>query len=247
MKTTRNCMYHSGSGAEKTRLMWNGGREIAWNHLVRAVQDDGDKGLKLITKLKAEHIRLNPYSKMNVRLTTQVLSESVGKHLYTYHGPECHGTADLCMMMDKCFDLLNIKNDIEHTISIKEFLTPFTSPNAKKFKWLINDFLSYFEIWQESIEGNFTTANKKKMFLSHQTYTDILINMHSIIEMVSYLLRDGTDDNYCYNDDDDIRKFVSTGRMSQDPTEEKFGRHRVAGRRNEHPSLYQFGYDSNMT
>ena len=36
MKTTRNCMYHSGSGAGKTRLMWNDGREILWNHLVRA-------------------------------------------------------------------------------------------------------------------------------------------------------------------------------------------------------------------
>ena len=92
MKTTRNCMYHSaGNGAGKTRLMWNDGREIVWNHLVRAVRDDGDKGLKLIIKLNAEHIRLNPYSKMNVRLATQVLSESVGKHLYTYHGSECHG------------------------------------------------------------------------------------------------------------------------------------------------------------
>ena len=87
-------------------------------------------------------------------------------------------------MMDKVFDLLNIKNDIEHTTSINEFLTPFTSPNDKRFKWLINDFLSYFERWQKSIEGNFTTADKKKMFLSRQTYTCNLINVHSIIEMV---------------------------------------------------------------
>ena len=131
MKITKNCTYHSGSGAGKTRLMWNDGEEIVWHHLVRAVKDDGEKGLKLIIKLNAEHIRLNSYSKMNVRLATQALSESVGKHLYTYHGPECHGTADLCMMMDKFFDLLNIKNDIEHTTSIKEFLTPFTSPNDR--------------------------------------------------------------------------------------------------------------------
>ena len=87
-------------------------------------------------------------------------------------------------MMGKVFDLLNIKNDIIHTTSIKEFLTPFTSTNDKRFKWHINDFLSYFERWQESLEGNFTTADKKKMFLSHQTYTGILINVHSIIEMV---------------------------------------------------------------
>ena len=54
----------------------------------------------------------------------------------------------------------------------------------------------------------YNSADKKKMFLSHQTYTCILINVHSIIEMVSYLLRDGTDHNYCYNDDDNIQKYV---------------------------------------
>ena len=37
-----------------------------------------------------------------------------------------------------------------------------------------------------------------------------------------------------------------TGRVSQDSADENLGHHRGAGRRNEHPSLYQFGYDSNM-
>ena len=115
-------MHNPGSGAGKTRLMWNDGREIVWNHLVRAVPDDGDKGLKLIIKLNAEYVRLNPYSKMIVRLATQVLSESVGNHLYTYHGHECHGTADLCMM-DKFFDLLNIKNEVQMTKDSNGLLT----------------------------------------------------------------------------------------------------------------------------
>ena len=34
--------------------------------------------------------------------------------------------------------------------------------------------------------------------------------------------------------------------MSQDPTEGNFGIHRAARRRSEYPSLYQFGYDSNV-
>ena len=75
------------------------------------------------------------------------------------------------------------------------------------------------------------------MFLSHQTYTGILINVHSIIEMPL----GSTDHNYCCNDDDNIQKIVLRGRVSQDPTEENFGRHRAGRRRNEHPSLYQFG------
>ena len=88
----------------------------------------------------------------------------------------------------------------------------------------------------------YSSADKKKMFLSNQTYTCILINVHSIIEMVLGMAQI----TYCYNDDDHIQKIVLTGRVSQDPTEENFGRHRAARRRNEHPSLYQFGYDSNM-
>ena len=56
-------------------------------------------------------------------LATQVLSECVGNHLYTYHGPECHGTADLCIMMDKFFDLLNIKNEVQMTKDSNGLLT----------------------------------------------------------------------------------------------------------------------------
>ena len=84
---------------------------------------------------------------MIVRLTTQVFSESVGKHLYTYHGHECHGTADLCIMMDKFFDLLNIKNP--------------KSPNDKRFKWLINDFLSDISCPTEENFGRHWTARRR--------------------------------------------------------------------------------------
>ena len=51
MKTTRNCMYHSGTGPGKSRLMWNNGKEIVWDHIVTAVHADQNKGLKLIPKL----------------------------------------------------------------------------------------------------------------------------------------------------------------------------------------------------
>ena len=69
MKTTRNCMYHSGSGAGKTRLMWNDGREIVWNRLVRAVQDDGDKGLKLLIKLNAKSYKIKSIFKNECKMS----------------------------------------------------------------------------------------------------------------------------------------------------------------------------------
>ena len=70
------------------------------------------------------------------------------------------------------------------------------------------------------------------MFLSHQTYEGILISVYSLIESVQFLIQDGM-------------KFILTERFNQDVAEENFGRHRGVGRRNENPSLHQFGYDSN--
>ena len=39
--------------------------------------------------------------------------------------------------------------------------------------------------------------------------------------------------------------FVLTEKFNQDCVEENCGRHRGLARRNENPSLFQFGYDSN--
>ena len=68
----------------------------------------------------------------------------------------------------------------------------------------------------ENREGNFRGTVKKKMFLSHQTYAGIIRNVHSLIEMVTYLLSDSTDHDYCYNDVGDIQNFWLTGRVSGD-------------------------------
>ena len=81
------------------------------------------------------------------------------------------------------------------------------------------------------------------MFLSHQTYTGILINVHSTIEMVLGMAQITTIVTMMMII---FKNYVLAGRVSQDPTEEHFGCHRAARRRNEHPSLYQFGYDSHM-
>ena len=99
-------------------------------------------------------------------------------------------------------------------------------------------FLPYLKNWKESIEsreGNFLKKDKNNMFISHQTYEGLLITVHSVIEAVRYLLKvPGIE-------------FVMTERFNQDVLEENFGRHRCIGRRNENPSLFQFGYDSNTT
>ena len=69
-------MFNSGSG-QSSRYMWNNGKHIVWRHIIDAYQADLDQGLKLLPRLTTDHIKLNDYSKMKVRLAAQVLSSSV--------------------------------------------------------------------------------------------------------------------------------------------------------------------------
>ena len=56
-----------------------------------------------------EHIKLTPYSIMNVKLAAQVLSSAVSKTLTSYEPPEAAGTAKFCLLMDNLFDIMNIR------------------------------------------------------------------------------------------------------------------------------------------
>ena len=68
--------------------MWNDGKFLTWKHISKLFIDDLDCGLHLVPKITDDHIRLTPFSVMNVRLATQVLSESVSKALQTFGPPE---------------------------------------------------------------------------------------------------------------------------------------------------------------
>lgn len=115
IKTARNCLSHSGSGPA-TRFMWNNGFYILWSHISQLYHDDLETGLKLVNKLTSDHINLTPYSVMRVRLAAQVLSETVGNVLNEFGPEETAGTAKFCLMMDKFFDCLNVRNRTEHVL-----------------------------------------------------------------------------------------------------------------------------------
>ena len=128
--------------------------------------------MKLVPKLKYEHINLTPYSVMNVRLAAQVLSETVGKVLLVTGSAEVAATANLYLMMDKFFDYLNVRNTEEHKIKLKSFLRRYRNINDVRFAWL-DEFVQYLENLKTSTlerEGNFIQRNCEAMFLSWQTY-----------------------------------------------------------------------------
>ncbi|XP_065673608.1 uncharacterized protein LOC136090694 [Hydra vulgaris] len=234
MKTFRNCMYHSGDG-KYTRTLWNRDQSIIWYHIVKIVQDELNNGLKILPKLSYEHVHLNSYSAMSVRYATQVLSASVANVLYKYYPPETHVTAELCSIMDRFFDCLNVRNQNESLLKKKTDLKPYRDLNDVRFDWLLNEFLNYFSSWKECVKnrkGNFTQNARDCMFISRQTYEGLLITVRSFVESTRFLLSEGM-------------PFVLSERFNQDVLEEYFGRQRSLGRRNDNPTVIQFGYQSN--
>ena len=170
---------------------------------------------------------------MRVRLAAQVLSETVGSVLNAFGPAEAEGTANFCLMMDKFFDCLNVKNTVEHKVKNKPFLKPYDSVDDIRFEWLDN-FLHYFELWKESIErqGNFTQNAKSNMFLSWQTYEGIQVTVHSFKEVCKFLLQQGV-------------PYILSERFCQDDVENYFGRQRAIGRRRDNPTLRDTGYNDN--
>ena len=235
IKTARDCLSNSLAG-RCTRSMWNNGKYITWNHISKLFLDDLDCGLHLVPKITNERIKLTPFAVMNVRLAAQVLSESVFNALKTYGPPEAEESAKFCIMYDKFFDCLNVRNHKEAVTKSKPFLKPYSSPDDERFTWLLDTFFKYFTDWKDSInartDGQFTDNAKANMFISWQTYEGIKITVHSSIELIKYLLSQNV-------------PYVLTERFCQDPLENYFGRQRSMGQRKDNPSLRDFGYNDN--
>jgi hypothetical protein len=234
MKTSRNNLSHSAFG-DSPRLLWNDGYYLVWEHISKLMHDDMNCGLQLCPKITINHINLTPYSRMNVRLATQVLSESVSTALLQFGDPNAKATAEYCSFLDKFFDCMNVRNSAEHILKRKPFLAPYRSVTDERFDWLKNTFLPYFAKWKESIQnrpGEFTPTDQARMFISWQTYESIQITTYSTIDLVKFLLTNGV-------------SYVFTERFCQDAVENYFGRHRQAGRRNDNPNVQQFGYQDN--
>ena len=233
IKTARNCLSNSGSG-RATRYMWNSGFFLLWSHISQIYNEQLESGLKFVPKLTNDHINLTPYSVMRVYLAAQVLSETVGNVLNQFGPPEASGTANFCLMMDKFFDCLNVRNTVEHEHKRKPFLKPYTSVDDERFVWLDN-FLDYFHLWKESIEerpGDFTQNAKARMFISWQTFEGLQVTVHSLKGAIKFLLENGVN-------------YVLSERFCQDDLENYFGRQRAIGRRKDNPTVRDAGYNDN--
>ena len=232
IKTIRNNLANSGHG--KKRLLWNND-EMTWDHLISLYEADRVSEVRKLPKIKNEHVYLTPYSRMRVNLAAQVMSETVGKVMLAYAAPKAKETAKLILLVDKFFDCCNTRSLNEGVQKRKPFLKPYTSVDDERFKFMKEEFLKYLADWKDVIEnrkGNFKSADREKMFLTKATYEGLQTTAHALIECVQYLLQNGF-------------KYVLTNKLSQDPLEDHFGRHRGLGRRSCNPTIHALGHQEN--
>ena len=227
IKTVRNNLFRSGPG--KTMLLWNNRKELLWSHIRRVYDEDVELGRK--QKLTYHHVNLTNHALMNVKLAAQVPSFRIGSVLQKPGYEECQETARLCLEINYFFDYLNTRSYDEAHEKRNANLAPYTDKDDP-----LDDFLAYLSDWKECVRtrpGNFTQAQRAKMFLTHQTYKGLVMIVRSFKEVCRYLFDNGV-------------KSILSNHFCQDPLEAHFGRHCGLGRRSENTNIFSFGFQENI-
>ena len=147
------------------------------------------------------------------------------------------GTGKFCLMMEKFFDCLNVRNTKEHITKRKSCLKPYESIDDVRFAWL-DELLNYFKLWKNSIEErndtNYSDNAKSTMFIPRQSYEGLQITVFSFKEVCKFLLQQGI-------------PYILSERFCQDDLENYFGKQRAIGRRYDNSTVRDFGYNDNTT
>ena len=149
--------------------MWNNGKFLLFRHIADLFYSDQEFALHTLPKLTLDHIVFIPYSKMKVKLATQVFSKSVMIALQESGKEEVLETARFCGMINDFFDCTNVRSLTEHIRKRNPLIKPYTSADDERLSWLLNVFLEYLNSWRNNIAtrpGEFSADERGKMFLS---------------------------------------------------------------------------------
>ena len=136
MKTAVNCLYNSGSGT-CSRFLKNDGQYLLFRHIADLFYKDQASALHVLPKLTLEHVVLSSFSKMKVKLATQVLSHSVAIALEESKQDEVPGNAEFCRVMNSIFECTCVRSRTENIHKKSEFIKPYTTLNEDRFAWLL--------------------------------------------------------------------------------------------------------------
>lgn len=153
MKTARNCFSKSGlpklvknkakkdKGKTKIQLpprrLYKNGKEILWAHIIEVYNIDSKNVTRKLPKLKFEHVYLDSYSRMRVKLATQVLSNSVANYMEDTLGDKASETVIFLRYMNKFFDTMNVANLTSGKRKRNANIEPFRSSDDSRLKVIV--------------------------------------------------------------------------------------------------------------
>ncbi|XP_035662524.1 uncharacterized protein LOC118406544 [Branchiostoma floridae] len=235
MKTTRNNMENSGWHSKTRNLHYNG-QEISWKHIVSVYEWDlglqrQAVGLRMLHKLKADHVYLNPALRMRVNLAVQVLSNSMSCALAMQGRHDTVSTRNFISMMNRFFDCLNVQNQYQGQRGNMPDLEPYRDVDDIRFTWLEKDFLGFLHHWEQQAAGTpgLSKDQRNRMCLSKQTLEGLRITVSSFVELTKTLIQE------------EGVGYVLSEKFTQDPLEQHFAKQRRRCGANENPTALEFG------
>ena len=147
---------------------------------------------------------------MRVYLAAQVFSNRVACALTVQGKPGTEETAKFVKHMNDFFDCLNANR----VFTKFEFKSVYRAPDDRRLIWLKNEFLKYFQDWEKwaMSQMDVLLKERKKYFISDQTWEGLQICVNSFVEVVQFSLQiPGV-------------SYVVATKFNQDPIEKFFGK-----------------------
>eukprot|EP00794_Sanderia_malayensis_P008345 gene8345-9246_t len=193
-----------------------------WNDIKNFYRQDEKQKIRLAPKLTEKHFNLTGFSKMKVKLATQVLSHTVAAAIYTYVSLQglpgsAVGTAQLLETFDKIFDCCNSSSFTESKFCRRPITTG--SPHVRE----LENVLSFIQ----SIKV-INPANNEDRISQLKCLDGWCITIKSILSLWEKL-----------NTERGI-SYLLTRQLNQDPLENFFGCIRQQGGCSDNPTPVQF-------
>lgn len=210
---------HLLKSLRNTLLKYNikiGGNVISWDHIKNFFTKDHEQKIRLAPKLSKRHMCEEGFSKMRVNLAAQVMSGTVAAGIYMHSvagllPQEAEHTAEFVQKVDKLFDCFNSIRPCHY----KKLLRGVSSKSCHMgFIREITDYIKSFEI---------CTPPRVQIYC----IDGWLINLAALQALWSDLQEYEV-------------KFLLTRRLNQDCLENLFGKLRLRGGSNDHPTVYCF-------
>lgn len=209
---------------DRKQLLNGDGDIIDWEYLEKLNNLQMNEGLHLANKLKSTHIAFKKKI-MNVRLATQVLSESVSdalkicdEKLKLKEFENSSATSEFLLIFNNIFDIFNTRT--VRGVGFKKALCLKNKEEIYKYLLYAETYIKNLEILNE---GSVLKSNRKTGFLGFLICIQSLKNLfHNLIETEKVLV------------------YIPCYKISQDHLEIFFGKIRAFGRCNNNPTAQQF-------